>query len=265
MEPKHRAKVEKHAPLLNSQSFTNPSIQLPTAAQPKGRRKYASKAKKPFKPVVPKSSAPQNPSDVVHGNIVKDADTDTTFQDKLNAATSLYAQWEYKDELAIVKGQNLIFQQRQRCKATALIIFGYTPYDAQIDAICTLAYEQRDFLLLARTGFGKSLIFQLLPFMTASPSVVLILMSLKLLQAEQSQMINKLLKDKAIVQNGKNNLAHVQRDIACNGYTHIFTSPEIALSKNFKKNVLDEPLFSDRLCLLAIDEIHLVEQWGNKF
>ena len=47
--------------------------------------------------------------------------------------------------------------------------------------------------------------------------------------------------------------------------THIFTSPEIALSKNFKKNVLDDPLFSDRLCFLAIDEIHLVEQWGNKF
>lgn len=105
-----------------------------------------------------------------------------------------------------------------------MIIFGYTPYDAQIDAICTLAYEQRDLLLLARTGFGKSLIFQLLPFMTASPGVVLILMPLKLLQAEQSQMINKLPKGKAIVLNGENNLAHVQRDIARGGYTHFYKS-----------------------------------------
>lgn len=146
-----------------------------------------------------------------------------------------------------------------------MIIFGYTPYDAQIDAICTLAYEQRDSLLLARTGFGKSLIFQLLPFITASPGIVLILMPLELLQAKQSQMINKLPKGKAIVLNDENNLAYVQRDIACSGYTHIFTSPKIALSKNFKKNVLDDLLFSDWLCLLAIDEIHLVEQWGNKF
>ena len=45
----------------------------------------------------------------------------------------------------------------------------------------------------------------------------------------------------------------------------IFTSPEIALSKKFKKNVLDQSSFTDRLCLLAIDEIHLVDQWGQSF
>ncbi len=33
-----------------------------------------------------------------------------------------------------------------------------------MDAIYTLFYEQRDLLLLAKTGFGKSLIFQLVPF-----------------------------------------------------------------------------------------------------
>lgn len=102
--------------------------------------------------------------------------------------------------------------------------------------------------------------------MTAVPGVVLILIPLKLLQAEQSKMINSLPKGKAIVLNGENNLTHVQRDIARGGYTHVFTSPEIAISKNFKKkNILDDPLFSNRLSLLAIDEIHLVEQWGYKF
>lgn len=60
--------------------------------------------------MVPKSSAPRNPPDVVHGNIVKDADTDTTLQDKLDAAAALYAQWEYEDELEVVKGQDLILQ-----------------------------------------------------------------------------------------------------------------------------------------------------------
>ena len=101
--------------------------------------------------------------------------------------------------------------------------------------------------------------------MTAVPGAVLILMPLKLLQAEQSKMVNSLPKGKAIVLNGENNLTHVQRDIARGGYTHVFTSPEIAISKNFKKNILDDPLFRNRLCLLAIDKIHLMEQWGNKF
>lgn len=159
----------------------------------------------------------------------------------------------------------MILRQRQRCKSVASIIFGHTLHNAQIDAICILAYEQQDLLLLAKTGFGKSLIFQQLPFMTAVPGVVLILMPLKLLQAEQSKMINSLPKGKAIVLNGENNLTHVQRDIARGGYTHVLTSPEIAISKNFKKNILDDPLFSNRLSLLAIDEIHLVEQWGYKF
>lgn len=42
-------------------------------------------------------------------------------------------------------------------------------------------------------------------------------------------------------------------------------SPEIALSKKFKANILDNPRFARRLCLLAIDEIHLVEEWGKSF
>lgn len=64
---------------------------------------------------------------------------------------------------------------------------------------------------------------------------------------------------------GKNNQKAVQKSIGSQNYTHVFTSPEIALSKKFKANVLDHPRFSQRLSLLAVDEIHLVEEWGNSF
>lgn len=74
-------------------------------------------------------------------------------------------------------------------------------------------------------------------------------------------MINrKLLNGHAIVLNGAKNKGSTQCEIARGHYTHVFTSPEIALSKKFKKNILDQHLFSDRLCLLAVDEIHLVEE-----
>ena len=137
-----------------------------------------------------------------------------------------------------------------------MIVFGFELRDAQVDDICTLFYKRRDLLLPAKTGFGKSLIFQLIPFLISTPGVVLTLMPLKLLQAEQSEMINCIPYGKGIVLNGENNTKRVLADIAIGGYTHIFTSLEITLSKKFKQSILDKLSFTDRFCLLAVDEIH---------
>lgn len=41
----------------------------------------------------------------------------------------------------------------------------------------------------------------------------------------------------------------------------MFTSPEIAVSKSFNDNVLRHSSYSSKLCLLAIDELHLVSEW----
>ncbi len=90
--------------------------------------------------------------------------------------------------------------------------------------------------------------------------VVIILMPLKLLQAKQNTMINQIPQSKAIALTGENNQQKTQQSSARKAYTHIFTSLEIALSKKFKLNVLDNPHFAKRLCLLTIDEIHLVEE-----
>lgn len=84
-------------------------------------------------------------------------------------------------------------------------------------------------------------------------------MPLKLLQAEQSEMINQLLNEKALVLNGKNNHKHVFKQAVKGGYTHLFINPEIALFKKFKKNIFDDPEFTDWLCLHIVDEIHLVD------
>lgn len=181
--------------------------------------------------------------------------------DKLARVLALHARWDYEDtEKQALQGESLQARQRTRCRELELIIFGFPLHDAQVEAICTLFYEQRDFLLLAKTGFVKSLIFQLVPFLSARPGVVLTLMPLKLLQAEQSGMINQISRGKGIVLNGENNNKRVFEDIARGGYTHVFTSPEIALSKKFKSCILDQTSFTDRLCLLAVDEIHLVEE-----
>lgn len=193
-------------------------------------------------------------------------DPDTTFEDKLERLKALYAKWKHEDVEEVVEGLELIFWQKNRCKEVGLVVFGFALHQGQIDAIWTLYFERRDLLLLAKTGFGKSLIFQLLPFMAPTTGVVLVLMPLKLLQTEQSDMINmRLPKGNAIVLNGDNNQENIQQAIAIGNYTHVFTNPEIALSKKFNKNILDQNVFTDRLYLLAVDEIHLVEEWGKQF
>ena len=90
-------------------------------------------------------------------------------------------------------------------------------------------------------------------------------MPLKLLQAEQSEKINLLPEGKGFVLNRENNTNSVLAEIANGGYTHVFTSPEIALLKKFKQFILDSSSFTKRLCLFAADEINLVEEWGKKF
>ena len=49
------------------------------------------------------------------------------------------------------------------------------------------------------------------------------------------------------------------------GYTHVFTSLKITISKKFKKDIFDESVFTNCLYLHAVDEIYLVEEWGNNF
>ena len=105
-------------------------------------------------------------------------------------------------------------QERYRCRKIGQIVFGFTLYEEQVDAIRTLFFEQRDLLLLAKTGFGKSLIFQLIPFMTPVLGLVLILMPLKLLQAEQSAMINRIPNAKSIVLNCRVVTAQIDSMIA---------------------------------------------------
>lgn len=109
----------------------------------------------------------------------------TTYNDKLARVQALHARWEYDDnEEEALEGDTLQARQRSRCNELGSIVFGFPLHEGQIEAMYTLFYERRDLLLLVKTGFGKNLIFQLLPFLSATPGDVLTLMPLKLLQAE---------------------------------------------------------------------------------
>ena len=62
-------------------------------------------------------------------------------------------------------------------------IFGFEPCPEQVKVVATLAIRQKDLILIARTGWGKSMIFQAVPALRGG--VCLMLMPLNLLEEEQ--------------------------------------------------------------------------------
>lgn len=110
---------------------------------------------------------------------------------------ALHARWKAEDQ-TILDGEELVARQKQHCKEVGRIVFGFDLKDAQVDAIWNIFYAKTDLLLLAKTSFGKSLIFQLIPFFLDPSGVVIILMPLKLFQAKQNTMINRIARGKAI-------------------------------------------------------------------
>lgn len=162
----------------------------PKTSGPKASREKRGRAPRQKKQKKDTLRAPTPPSDVMPANTAVGPDLvseEASLQVRLASTKALHARWKSEDTMLPIEGEALIARRRERCKDIRLTVFSFTLQEAQVDAIYKFFYERRDLLLLAKTGFGKSLIFQLLPFLFDPTGVVIILMPLKLLQAEQNR------------------------------------------------------------------------------
>jgi len=66
-------------------------------------------------------------------------------------------------------------------------LFGFPPHKDQIEAIKALAINKKDLILIARTGWGKSMIFQSIPVLQGG--ICIMLMPLNLLEDEQVSIL----------------------------------------------------------------------------
>ena len=104
--------------------------------------------------------------------------------------------------------------------STILSRYGFEPKVEQVDALEELLIEKRDVILIARTGFGKSIIFQAAPLMHDTPRIALIIMPLKALQNQQCQKLNRIDGCTPFVLNGDTNRQANLQAIAGGYYTH---------------------------------------------
>jgi len=82
-------------------------------------------------------------------------------------------------------------------------------------------------ILIARTGFGKSLVFQAVALLRGG--VTLIITPLLAIEEEQVADLKKLGGFAPVALNGLTNTPKLLQDIQNGLYSHIFLSPEIAV------------------------------------
>ena len=146
---------------------------------------------------------------------------------------------------------------------------GRIPKDVQIDAVHALVFGRSDVLMVARTGEGKSLVFQAFAMLTGQ--ITLQIVPLNRLGIEQSDDIGRMnqfqgdsgkpiICSVAVTGDEKERNPRLYQEIAEGKYQHIIMGPEQASHPGFR-NLIGRPEVRNRIGLVAIDEVHLVSKW----
>ena len=91
----------------------------------------------------------------------------------------------------------------------------------QAAAIRRVMIKRGDLIVIAKTGWGKSILFQAAPLICQSePGIALIIMPIRQLENEQCDKINLVKGARAIVLHGDNNTPDLRRSIGSGYYTH---------------------------------------------
>jgi len=143
-----------------------------------------------------------------------------------------------------------------------------SPRPLQVMALMQLLFAARDVLLVAQTGFGKSLIFQAIGILTAK--ITIIVAPVKGLYDQFHQDILEIPGANPIVVSSETELQYakpgqpgdIYNTIRTGSYTHIILGPEQLLKPEFRALIRDTH-FRRRLGALVIDEAHCVILWST--
>ncbi|KJZ68413.1 hypothetical protein HIM_12190 [Hirsutella minnesotensis 3608] len=140
-------------------------------------------------------------------------------------------------------------------------LYPFEPRQKQVDAIWHLVFRREDLLLAAKTSFGKSVIFQAVPLFRRG-GISLIIVPLDRIGQEQCIKIQGLPGARCAFINGRTDKTDaLAQEIETGIYTHLIMGPEIAAE--WFRSIASSPSFKKRVCVVAVDELHLVAFWGS--
>jgi len=141
--------------------------------------------------------------------------------------------------------------------------------DSQLDAIKTLAEDNKNLIFVSPTGSGKSIIYQIYGIL--SQAQMLVLSPLIALQKNQVELLWKKWIPATLINSSLNKEEKNKRleNIATASYSFVFAHPKQFLTKNFDTNQIELKLSNKLLYSpfgsLCIDEAHVIDTWGKNF
>ena len=164
------------------------------------------------------------------------------------------------------RGLNVVDLQEDVVRACLQRILSYkcseerAPRPEQVRTLRRLIFGKCDVLLIARTGFGKSLIFHAYSILTGK--ITLQLIPLTKLGDEQLCNIRRFTGAMPCLIDAKTKTEEkdMLSKVAAGQYTHVLLGPEQASSRSFRQTLKKTDLQA-RIGLVAINECHLVMQW----
>jgi superfamily II DNA or RNA helicase len=141
---------------------------------------------------------------------------------------------------------------------------GMTPRPWQTRATLALLYKH-NVMLISATGSGKSMAYQSLPLLKGG--VVLVIAPLNQLMNQQAERmetwgIKAVALTQAVLQD-----TQVYPKVAAGHYQIVFASPECTLARDgpLWSLLTKKDSFIKKLLYVAVDEVHLVLDWGQSF
>jgi superfamily II DNA helicase RecQ len=124
--------------------------------------------------------------------------------------------------------------------------------------------DEQNVILFAKTNYEKSMILYSL-FALKFDIIILLIFFLNALKMNQCKIIQKLNANvKSCILNDDIIIKTLLNEIKMKTYIHILTSLKLALFNVSFRKILQTFDFCDRICLVVIDEIHLMKNWFNE-
>ncbi|XP_028413088.1 ATP-dependent DNA helicase Q-like SIM [Dendronephthya gigantea] len=139
-------------------------------------------------------------------------------------------------------------------------------YEEQSEALRQF-FSKRDVFVSLPTCYGKSLIYQAVPFMadviyrrSSGSSIIVVISPLKALMDDQVRYLQKLGVTAVCVTDEHDD--KLVGEIINGHYTHIYGSPECLLTSTWRGILSSRHIKSSLVCV-AVDEAHCISQWGT--
>ena len=143
-------------------------------------------------------------------------------------------------------------------------MFGIRELNAyQREAIVQSVQKKTDVFVNLPTGYGKSLIYQALPFvydsiLEGAGHIVVVVSPLVNLMKDQ---VDKLANLGILAARLSEITEENAKGVVEGRFSIVYGSPEVWLKNERWRQVLSSEIYRSKLCAIAVDEAHVIKQW----